>query len=313
MVFLVTAIALAACGARTSRPTGETRSALAPGEHRLEVDGTELTYLVAGTGPVCVAHPGGPGFDAAYLRMAELEAHLTMVYVTPVGTGASGRLADATAYGIERNVADVEAVRAALGVDRILLLGHSYGGFVALSYALEYEERLSGLILYDTTPTTGPEWQASVGEGMKKLAARAWYADAAAAAEAEATAQDEGQLNALVRRQLPLYFADWDARGREYAARMSASRLSRDVYRAAMGKPYDVRDALADIRTPTLILVGAHDVVTSPRWAQEMRGRMPSSQLVTLEASGHFGHIEEPEHFADAVSAWVAKVTPRGQ
>jgi len=121
------------------------------------VDGVPVLYHVFGSGPVVIAHPGGPGGEWSYLRMPELEKAATVVYIEPFGTGSSGRLADPNGYTMEAYVREVEAVRVALGVDRVVLLGHSHGGFVAQAYALTHPEHLRGLVLYDTSPVTGAE------------------------------------------------------------------------------------------------------------------------------------------------------------
>ena len=103
---------------------------LSPGTHHATLNGAALVYHVHGSGPVLVALAGGPGFSWHYLRMPAVEAHATIVYLELVGTGASARL-PAAHYGRARDVADVEALRVHLGLDRIGLLGHSAGGFVA--------------------------------------------------------------------------------------------------------------------------------------------------------------------------------------
>ena len=84
------------------------------GSHRITVNGAELAYAVHGRGPFAIALPGGPGFGGAYLRMPEVEQHLTVIYVDPIGTGASARLADPAQYKRSRDVADLEALRSAL-------------------------------------------------------------------------------------------------------------------------------------------------------------------------------------------------------
>ncbi len=68
-------------------------SVLAPGTHSIAVNGVAQHYHVSGMGPYCIAHAGGPGIDASYLRLPLLEESLTMVYLDPIGTGSSGRLA----------------------------------------------------------------------------------------------------------------------------------------------------------------------------------------------------------------------------
>ncbi len=73
---------------------------LTAGLHEVTVDGLRQSYFVAGQGPVCVAHSGGPGLDSVYLRSPELEERFTVVYLEPIGTGRSSRPADPGAYGL---------------------------------------------------------------------------------------------------------------------------------------------------------------------------------------------------------------------
>ncbi|GGJ58314.1 alpha/beta fold hydrolase [Streptomyces brasiliensis] len=110
-----------------------------PGTREITVDGVRQVYHVAGRGPVCVAHSGGPGTDWSYLRMPLLEQHCTMVYLEPVGTGDSGRL---PSYGLDAYVTFLAAVVEHLAVPRVHLLGHSHGGFVVRRYALDHPDRV---------------------------------------------------------------------------------------------------------------------------------------------------------------------------
>jgi proline iminopeptidase len=64
----------------------------------------------------------------------------------------------------------------------------------------------------------------------------------------------------------------------------------------------DDRDRLGSIATPTLVIVGRHDFICGPRWAGELHEGIPGSELVVLEDSGHFGHLEQPAEFARAVA-----------
>jgi proline iminopeptidase len=126
-------------------------------------------YHVAGAGPVCLVHPGGPGIGWEYLRMPELERSMTMVYLESVGTGVSGRLSDPRDYNPSTYTHFLHAVIEHLALPQIMVLGHSHGGFVAQRYALDHPDRVASLILYDTSPvivtTSGgprlPTWSTS--------------------------------------------------------------------------------------------------------------------------------------------------------
>ncbi|MEU8405793.1 alpha/beta hydrolase [Micromonospora sp. NPDC048842] len=281
-------------------------SALAPGAHTFTVDGVRQVYHVAGSGPVCVAHSGGPGIEWAYLRTPSLETHFTMVYVEPVGTGASGQLDNPEDYRLDAYVRFLHAVIEHLGEPRVYLLGHSHGGFVVQRYALAHPDRLSGLALYDTSPVTGAEFW---GEAMAGLAAypqrhpdRPEAAAVPAAFAQIGGATDDESLGAALRAALPVYFADFWGRQDEFARFQAAVRIWATPAGAQDPTPFDVRENLAEITVPVVVIVGAHDFICGPRWAEQLHAGLPDSRLVTLERSGHFAHIEQPVEFTDAVA-----------
>ncbi|MFJ1750553.1 alpha/beta fold hydrolase [Streptomyces sp. NPDC088116] len=149
----------------TTSTTPPATDPLAAGTHSVEIDGVVQRYHVHGTGPVCVAHSGGPGIGWEYLRMPALERHLTIVYPEPIGSGASGRLSSHPhGYTRPRYSQFLDALIERLGVPQVYLLGHSHGGFVAQYHALHHPERIAGVILYDSAPLTGPE---HIAEAMR--------------------------------------------------------------------------------------------------------------------------------------------------
>ncbi|MFJ6155045.1 alpha/beta fold hydrolase [Micromonospora profundi] len=273
--------------------------------HEISVGGVRQVYHVAGTGPICVAHSGGPGIEWAYLRMPRLEEHFTMVYAEPVGTGASGRLDDAADYRLDTYVRFLAAVVDDLGEPRVHLLGHSHGGFVVQRYALAHPDRVAGLALYDTSPITGAEFW---GEAMANLGAyplRHPHRPEAAAIPAAfgqiGGATDDETLGAALRAAVPAYFADFWGRQDEFAPFQAAVRISAAPAGAQDPTPFDVRDRLGEITVPVVVIVGAYDFICGPRWAEQLHDGLKDSRLVLLERSGHFGHIEQPAEFAQAV------------
>jgi proline iminopeptidase len=318
---LLALVALSLVFACARSGSGTAAVELTSGPRKFTSHGVELAAHVAGSGPVLFAHPGGPGSEWSYLRMKEVEKAFTVVYIEPVGTGSSGKLARVADYTIPRYVEDIEALRAHLGLERFYLLGHSHGGFVAQAYALAHGDRLAGLILYDTTPTTGAEWQKDLERNLEWFEREPWFADAAAALAQETSATTDEELTAILRREAPLYFADYSGRKGELDPLIATMRISVAPTKgtAEPGAPrevgvapvFEVRDRLAEIRVPTLVLVGRRDFVCSLEMAKILDTGIPESRLVVLERSGHMGHIEEPELFARAVTGFLKAVQGR--
>jgi proline iminopeptidase len=279
---------------------------LAPGTHHVTLGGAALVYHVHGTGPVLVALAGGPGFSWHYLRMPEVETHATMVYFELVGTGASARL-PAAEYGRARDVADVEALRVHLGLDRIGLLGHSAGGFVAQQYAITHPTRVSHLVLYDTSPTNGAEFRASMQTELAARMHHAWAKPAAAALDALfSRAVTDEEAATLGREIMPFYVFDYEADPAAAQAILASTQMNAARSQQAPHVPFDYRPQLAALRVPALVIVGARDFICAPRLAEQIARSLPGSQLVVLPRSGHFGHVEQPHAFAAAIASFLA-------
>jgi pimeloyl-ACP methyl ester carboxylesterase len=282
---------------------------LTPGRHRVELDGVTQAYEVAGAGPVCFVHSGGPGIDSDYLRMPSLERDLTMVYLDPIGTGQSGFLPGGH-YSVREYARRVELLREHLGVTDGFLFGHSHGGFVALEYGLDFPGRMRGLIAYDTTPTNGPDLEAEAGRQMASFAER-WPDRPEVLAAIDAISREEEKIHDAASFTdymaviLPLYFADWRATVKKLGAPPQTIITAYDPDRKAPGSPWDVRGKLAGIQDPTLVLVGTYDFICPPVWALQIDAEVPDSRLVEFTGSGHFAHLEEPEEFVKAVTEFV--------
>jgi proline-specific peptidase len=284
-------------------------AALPQGTREISVDRVRQVFHVVGTGPVCVVHSGGPGIEWEYLRMPALEEHLTMVYLEPVGTGASGRLDDPRGYRLDTYARFVHGVVEHLGLPKVFLLGHSHGGFVAQRYALDHADRLAGLILFATSPVTGAEFWADAVANVNRFPER--HPDRREAAEipqafqeAVAATDDKAYTDGL-RRILPAYFADYWAHEQVLEPLRAALRAWIDPMRGEEPEPFDVRDRLGSIALPSLVLTGAHDFICGTRWASMLHDGIPGSRLTVLEDSGHMGHLEQPEAFTRAVAEFT--------
>jgi proline iminopeptidase len=285
---------------------------LRAGANTITVHGVPQRYHVHGSGPVCLVQPGGPGVFWEYLRMPALEVHLTMVYVEPLGTGDSGRLAThPDGYTRSLYAEAIDRLVDHLGLDEVHLLGHSYGGFVAQRYALDHPDRVSGLILYESAAAIGAEQGIEAARQVAELAARnagnPEVAGVLAAFRAIGRITDDAELTAALRGLLPAYFADFWGREREFCPLREALRTAYVTGRDTNRVPdvIDDRAALPGLSVPTLVLVGRYDFICGVPWAEELHALIPMSRLEILENSGHMGHLEQADDFAVVVRYFV--------
>ncbi|MEU4428333.1 alpha/beta hydrolase [Actinoplanes sp. NPDC024001] len=277
------------------------------GIHVIDVDGVEQSYHVRGSGAdVCVVLPGGPGLSWEYLRMPALEQAMRVVYVEPLGTGRSGRLTGHP-HGYDRPAYArvLDRLLDHLGRPRVHLLGHCHGGKVAQYYALRRPDRLATLILYASTPVEGAERAAETRRQVDRFIRRnQWNPELPAVLDAVRALpgiEDDRRLTATVRRALPMLVAHY------WARREELSRLRSRLQLAYVGDPgeFDDRAALPGLRVPTLVIAGSYDVLGGLRWGRELHSLIPYARLLVLASSGHFGHIEEPERFTEAVLGFL--------
>jgi len=281
---------------------------LETGPHTVEIDGLEQQYHVHGAGPLVFAHSGGPGLGWGYLRMPEAEERLTVVYIEPIGTGRSGKLDDPAGYTYSRYARQLEGLADHLGIERITVIGHSSGGFVALRFAIEHPERVASLVLYDTSAVVNEEYYADVMANVEAFPARhpgheRSVADALQAWENQGAVTDDAGFTAIARRVFPLYFRDYWADEARYAA--LGAHLEGWLAPQRAGGTVDDLALLPAVAQPVLVIVGRYDFICGPKWSALMADALPDARLVVLEDSGHFGHLETPAEFAAAVTSFV--------
>ncbi|MFE9694261.1 alpha/beta fold hydrolase [Micromonospora sp. NPDC005806] len=283
---------------------------LAQGTHTVTVYGIDQRFHVAGSGPVCVVYPGGPGVSWDYLRMPELEEHMQLVYIEPIGTGRSGRLADPRGYRCATYVGFLDAVLSQLGTDPVFLLGHGYGGLVVQRYGLDHPGRVAGLVLYATSPVTDEQLRQSVVAAISAFPARhprrrVEATTVVRAFEEALTANDDETFARCIRGAWPAYVADYWAHEETFAPLRARLRGWATPQRGGESVPFDVRAELGRIEAPTLVLAGAHDPLFGPHWAAMLHEGVPHSGLLVFQDSGNMAHIEQPAAFTGAVADFI--------
>jgi proline iminopeptidase len=270
--------------------------------------GRTLTYRREGNGPLLVCHPGGPGFSSLYLAdLARLGDAFTLILLNPRGTADSDRPDEARAYTTSDYVADVEELRAHLGEDELNLLGHSHGGIVAMAYAVEHPNRVRRLVAANSLVRFRPE---EMEAAMSTRSEEPWYDDAreALAQEDAGDYESDDELAALAARFFPFYFAHFDDAAHEYLLEYIApDRPNPDALKLFNEgiEGWDMRDDLARIDAPTLVITGDSDFITGPACAADIADGIDGAELVIVEDCGHFMFVEHPDRFRYEVTRFL--------
>lgn len=264
------------------------------------INGTDLYYVTAGEGLPCLVMHGGLGLDHTYLHpnLDPLGDMMQLIFYDHRGNGRSGRPPKETMTHAQF-AADAKALTEHLGFEKVAVIGHSYGGFIALEFALRYPHLMSHLILFDTAPASN--YMQEVMDNAVRMGATE---EMLQSLQADTTNDDE------MRQQLltitPLYFKTYVP---EIANRLLENVIINVSGGAAEGEleSYNVTSRLGKINTPTLILVGRYDFVCPPSQAQILHEGIPNSELVIFEKSGHFAFVEETDAFFNSIREWFSR------
>ncbi len=273
-----------------------------------QVNGTELFYETVGSGPPMLVMHGGLGFDHTYFRpwLDTLSDRVQLIYYDHRGNGRSARPADWSSVGHDTWAADADALRAQLGHEKIILFGHSYGGFLAMEYAVRYGDHLAGLVLSCTAPALDyPEIVVGNAQARGPQAA----VDALVGGLGDPS-DDDDAFRALIGTIIHFYFKRYDP---AIGAQIDASTIYSGPafahsFRACL-PTYNMTGKLGGISVPTLVISGADDWITPPaQGGQRIAAEIPGSEFVVFEESGHFPFIEEKERFFAVLREWLGRL-----
>ncbi|MEU9121547.1 alpha/beta hydrolase [Streptomyces sp. NPDC048506] len=273
-------------------------------------DGTPLAYHLIGEGEPLLCLPGGPMRASTYLGdLGGLSAHRQLVLLDLRGTGDSGVPADPATYRCDRQVADVEALREHLGLERIDLLAHSAAGDLALLHAARHPHRIRTLTLI--TPrgrALGIDF--TVEHRLEAAALRAaepWFP---AARDAYGAIWSGTATDAEWDASVPFFYGRWDAAAAAHSAEEVAqtNEPAGEVY-ASSGAfdPDTARTALAALDARVLVLAGALDGGPLPRVAAAIAESFRTAELSVQPGAGHFPWIDDPQHFRRTVTEFLSR------
>jgi proline iminopeptidase len=283
----------------------------------MPIRGVSLFVKVIGQGyPLLLMH-GGPGLDhTTLLPLQPLADQFTLIFYDYRCNGRSGG-AEVTSMTWENLTADAEALRQTLGFEKWAVLGHSFGGNVALEYALRYPQSLSHLLLMDTcgdarwAQHNAPEILAKRGYSPATVQlARRFYNGQLTPGEVLPTVLKF--IGAYSYHSSPLYHPALLALAMRFGLGPPMKmRPEATIFGSSqLLKGWTVMDRLCKIKAPTLVLAGRHDFLFPPEHQAILADRLPNAQLELFERSGHNPQMEQTAEVIEVVKRFMMTKHP---
>ncbi len=254
--------------------------------------------------PVIIAN-GGPGLSHIYMLQnnvwTRLSRHRQIVFYDQRGTGKSKNVKPEASWGMDAQVADMEAVRAKFGFQKFDLVGDSYGGLLAMAYAATHPEHIEKLILSDSA---APAWKDIVRvlpdvypDMLEQIAAR----------EKSRVGSPTAADQRIRDHFLMLFYSD--ANRDAYLAGVkdleSVPQVSAAVQKAT--KTLDLTPELPKFKFPTMVITGRFDMNVTPITAWNIYKAIPGAKFVVFEKSGHLPSYEEPDKYVQVVEEFLGQ------
>jgi proline iminopeptidase len=308
LLLLTMSAALARAASPAAAAPGAASQAASPAEsgRMIRTGAVPLYVEVRGSGgglPLVMVN-GGPGFDHLYVHCSDawdrLATKRRVVFYDQRGTGRSGPLKPGTSCTLADQIADLDAVRASLGVERMDLLGHSWGGYLVMAYAARHPEHIAHLTIVDSA---APKWGDTeflfkyvFPEGLERQQSLAF---SEALGDSAAAAQD-------LHEYLGMLFYD-PAHRDAFLANAAQYHYAPEINRALNADldKYDLGPELGRFHFPTLVITGRYDMNVAPSTAWRIHQRIAGSRFVVFERSGHLPYFEEPEEFVRTLESFL--------
>jgi proline iminopeptidase len=267
----------------------------------VSVPGADLFYSTRGRGPACfvLSLIGTEPYNR--LMPPALDEHVRLVFVDLRGCGQS--TGDAAQFSLERSAEDLDAIRAALGVKDVIVLGHSILGAVALEYACRRAESVSHVITIATPPRGDMTWLQN--ESRSFFERDASDDRKAALRENLARLPAHPSLAERLLAQTPTRFFDPHA---DATIWYEGAVMKPGGLEGTMGalSGWDVRTVAGSLRAPILLAHGRYDYVVPYELGENAAALFPRATFQVFERSGHQPFFEEPGRFVEVVTSWLA-------
>jgi proline iminopeptidase len=273
-------------------------------EGYISVENAELYYRQIGQGqPIIILH-GGPDFDHNYLLpdMDHLSHSFRLIYYDQRGRGKSVANVQPEDVTIQSEVEDLESLREYFQLESVAVLGHSWGGLLALEYAIRYPNRVSYLILMNTAPASHDDYMmfqqerrksaAADVEKLKALSSDAKYQEGDPETVAayyrihfRATLRQAEHIERVIESLRLSFTKEGILKAREIEDRL--------INETWLSSEYNLLPKLKRLSIPTLVIHGDYDFIPI-ECAAHIAQTIPGARFVVLSETGHFSYLESP-------------------
>ena len=288
-----------------------------PRESHIPVKNAELFYREVGHGqPIIVLH-GGPDFDHVYLLpdMDRLSDSYRLIYYDQRGRGKSLGDVQPEDVSIQTEIDDLERLRQYFQLDSVVLLGHSWGGILAMQYAIRHPEYVSHLILMNTAPASQEDYFMLRGEILRRKAAYQVELNALVSSSAYQEGDPEAvaayyRIHFMVTIRQPEHLEKLLSHMRSSFTKetiLKGRAIENQLYKETWESgEYDLFPRLKGLTVPTLVLHGDYDFVPA-ECAFHIAQTIPGARFALLKECGHFSYIESPDAVRKAIADFFAE------
>ena len=259
------------------------------------VNGTKLNYTAAGEGPpVLLLHAFPLDSQMWEPQIEALSDRFRFIALDLKGFGGSDAPEDESAYSMESWAEDVNAFLEELGLDDVVVVGLSMGGYLAFAFLRKFRDKVRALVLADTRAEADPP------EGVEKRTNQQQLVREKGSGELA-----DALVKALLAEPTLQKKPDVVERVRQLMDNPAAGFIGA---LEAMKRRPDATDELSKIDVPTLVIVGENDAITPPDAARKIHEHVGGSRLVVIPEAGHLSNLEAPEAFNGALGEFLSSV-----
>lgn len=282
------------------------------------VNGVNHFYKIVGQGETFILLHGGPGsfHDELYLFFLNFAENHKVIFYDQRGNGKSVlNKIDSTTFNEELMVEDLEALRKEFGLEKLNIIGHSWGGLLAMYYAVKYPNNLKRLILADAAPVNPELLMKSYEKLVSMYDSTDWVYIQKLWKSDEYLAGNPKVHNEALRIGEGTVMANKDViddfmKAAAFNNITAKNAVAINPLATKIKLRVNVQDNLSKIQCPTLIISGEEDfiVLEAPQLVKQL---IPNSEIAIIEGAGHYPHIEKKELFFNVLNDFIKKTTPK--